>query len=100
MRLSSSPLSTRPLNLYEPLGKAHRIITDPEIQAALASRRSVAKSTGGNFLLFQEGFTSANEIQSAKVDGVDAIVLGEELGSTVNQVVAESLGVAVKTFFD
>ena len=74
--------------------KAARILKDPEVAAALSTKRSkVAASASataataapgspvdeGGFILLQEAFTSHEELVEAKTNGVDAVILGEEL---------------------
>ena len=78
--------------------KAARILKDPEVAAAIAAKRSssaAAASTAaaaaatpdaataaadeGGFILLQEAFTSHEELVEAKNNGVDAVILGEEL---------------------
>ena len=60
-------------------GKAHRIITDKEVAASLKRRKEVAATQGKEFFVVQEGFASAGDIELAKLDGVDIVMLGEEL---------------------
>ena len=65
-------------------GKAHRLLSDPEIASAIARRRRVADEGSSNFLIMQEGLTDSNEITTAKTDNVDVLYLGEELGAFTN----------------
>ena len=60
-------------------GKAHRILSDPEVQEALGAVKKKRDAEGGKLLILQEGFSSKEEMVLAKKDGVDAVILGEEL---------------------
>ena len=74
--------------------KAARILKDPEVAAALTAKRlssaasasaaAAAATPGttvdeGGFILLQEAFTAHEELVEAKNNGVDAVLLGEEL---------------------
>eukprot|EP01035_Chromulina_nebulosa_P018946 gene18946-24754_t len=56
-------------------GKAQAILTDLEVKEAIV----VKKSNDPNFLIFQEGLISKQDISESKSLGVDAVILGEEL---------------------
>ena len=60
-------------------GKAHRIITDKEVAASLKRRREMAVAQGKEFFVIQEGFASSGDIKLAESNGVDIVMLGEEL---------------------
>ena len=85
-------VSSRNMRLWKiDAGKAARILKDPEVAAAIAAkRRDAAAATAataaagsgfsdGDFILLQEAFTSHAELVEAGANGVDAIILGEEL---------------------
>ena len=74
--------------------KAARILKDPEVAAALSTKRSTVAASAsataataapgtpvdeGGFILLQEAFKSHEELVEAKTNGVDAVILGEEL---------------------
>jgi hypothetical protein len=56
-------------------------LTDPEVASAIAAKRAIAAAAGpeGDFILLQEAFTSHDELVEAHRNGVDAVILGEEL---------------------
>jgi hypothetical protein len=70
----------RTLSQIDP-NKASRILTDPEVASAIAAKRAAAAAAGpdGDFILLQEAFTSHDELIEAHKNGVDAVILGEEL---------------------
>jgi hypothetical protein len=57
-------------------GKAHRIMNDTEVKAALSAWKGEDESR----LIFTEGFGDRDELSAARVGGlVDAAILGEEV---------------------
>jgi len=84
-------VSSRNMRLWKiDAGKAARILKDPEVAAAIAAKRrdaaaattAAAAAPGfseGDFILMQEAFTSHAELVEAGTNGVDAVILGEEL---------------------
>ena len=58
------------------IGKAHDILQDEHVNDLIKKKRI----ENPNFVIFQEGFTSANDIQRVNtINVVDCIILGEEL---------------------
>jgi indole-3-glycerol phosphate synthase len=85
-------VSSRNMRLWKiDAGKAARILKDPEVAAAIAAKRRDAAAAAttaaaaapgfseGDFILMQEAFTSHAELVEAGTNGVDAVILGEEL---------------------
>ena len=60
-------------------GKAHCILSSPEVVAAIEAKRSSTSAEGKNFILLQEGIVDRQDASQAMNDKVDALYLGEEL---------------------
>lgn len=58
--------------------KVERLLSDVSVQNALAEWRSLAPTN----LLFEEGFATKEDMLKAKLHGIDAVILGEEVLSS------------------
>jgi indole-3-glycerol phosphate synthase len=77
-RLEALSVSGRNMRIWKvDPQKAKRILFDSKVIAAIEEKRRDSP-----FLLMQEGFASSEELLNAKQNGVDAVILGEELLST------------------
>lgn len=73
-------VSNRNMKLWKiDRGKSHRILTNPDIIAAIKLKRLKMVEESKSFILLEEGFTTREEVLQAKNDGVDALYFGEEL---------------------
>eukprot|EP01041_Mallomonas_annulata_P005863 gene5863-11839_t len=62
-------------------GKGSFILSDPEVKTVITAynNRPGVETRAGPLVILQEGFVSREELQQAKSNGVDAVILGEEL---------------------
>ena len=60
-------------------GKAHRILSDEKVIMGVKKRKEAAALEGKEFFIMQEGFASTGDIELARKDDVDVVMLGEEL---------------------
>mmetsp|Transcript_28210 Transcript_28210/g.40169 ORF Transcript_28210/g.40169 Transcript_28210/m.40169 type:complete len:928 (+) Transcript_28210:19-2802(+) len=74
--LQAVSISSRNMRLWKvDPRKAERILSDPQVQQAIAEKRK----ENPDFLVFQEAFADKEELAVAQKNGVDAVFLGEEL---------------------